>query len=185
MSIFSLFFQNQSFSFPKAVRKYGLEQFAAAMAIIVRAKFSLDPMTRFGQVRQFLREEADAMHAAGGYAAEFARTIFRDTSDYIGAMGEDTEYPIDYPGGPQQVLLQMTLEFMHQTSDSIEAIKFRCAVVKNIALIENCALKNAVSPESIDQQTLLRIQKNVDAADDLLGILIKKYRGYFKQFMGR
>lgn len=163
MSIFSIFGQNERFSFPAAVRKYGLEQVAAAMTIIVRAKFSQNPLTRAGQVRQFLREEADAMRNAGGYPAQVAQELFDDVSDYAGAMGEDSEFPIDYPGGPQQILLQMTLEFMQQAHDKNEAIKFRCEIVKNVALIEECAMQNALAPGSIDQATLLRIQKNIDS----------------------
>ena len=184
MSLFSRLFQTRRFSFPEVVATHGLEQFAAAMAIVVRAKFSLNPMTRAKQVRQFLREEADAMHSAGGYPAKVARELFDDPAEYIGAMKEEAEYPIDYPGAPQQILLQMTLEYMRQTNDQNDPVKFRCAVVKNIALIEPLLIRGAMEPGSVDPQILAQIQKEIDEADELLGKLIKKYRGYFEQFMG-
>lgn len=184
MSLRSFLGFERPFSYVEALEKYGLEELAQIMAIIVRAKFSLDPETRMRQVMQFVREEGDAMIRAGGYPASFAREHLGDPETYIGAMDEDAEFSVDYPGGPQQTLLQMTFDFMREAgSETDVTARFRCAAVGIIADIELTALKMKVKPKSVDLDKAFDLKRRVDEADKILGELIKKHKDYFRKFM--
>ena len=183
MSLFSIF-SNSNFSYVNAIKKYGTDKLAGALAQIVQAKFSQDPFIRQGQLMQFLREEADAMSQAGDYPAKVAQILFDDESQYRGAMAEDAEYPIDYPGGPQQTLLKMTLDFMkdiHMEGD--EPAKLRCEIVKNIAEVEMVDFALNIIPNQIDAKRVKELKRKFEAADELLGRLIKDHKKYFSTFM--
>lgn len=80
-------------------------------------------------IRQFLREEADAARQGDLEARKLARELFSDPAEYIGAMTEDTPYPVDMQGGPQQMIVAAGFQF----ADNRElGMKFRCAVVRQI-----------------------------------------------------
>lgn len=175
---------DKKFSYIEAVKKYGLEELAEVMAIIVRARFSRDPEERMGQIGQFLREEAEAMTKAGGYRAQVAKKLFDDESDYMGAMAEAAEYPVDNPGGPQQTLLKMTFDFMREIDGKSDLpAKFRCAVVENVALIETAAIAMMAGPGHIQMEKMIELKRKTEEADKILGELVRRHEKYFRQFI--
>ena len=133
MPLFSFLGFGAAFPYDEAIQEYGLQQLAEVMAIVVISKFSSDPGERSGQVRQFLREDADGMSQGDAYARQFARRLFDDESEYIGAMREHPKFPVDYAGGPQETLLQISMDFMRATGgQSAMAARFKCAIVGHI-----------------------------------------------------
>lgn len=132
MGLFSFFKNKKSFT-QQLIDEYGFNDAVLVVAKIVMDRFNKDSDAIWGEMQQFIREEADAMRLAGGEPARFARKLFDgNESAYRGALTEDAEYPIDYTNGPQQVFNNIAMQLV-QAGDGELAAKLKCAVVEKIA----------------------------------------------------
>lgn len=184
MGINSLLGKKPEFSWARAMEEFGLTAIARTVATIVAAKFELHPLLRWMQVKQFLREEADAMAQAGGYPAQIAERLFENRSEYAGALQEKPEYPVDFPGGPQQTLLKMTLDFIREAGPGSDLpARFRCEVVETLARWERTIFYLNTHPRDSTQRLAKHLHSELDPADELLGELAEKYHPYFSQFI--
>lgn len=166
---------DSSFSFENAINEYGMQRFAMAIGFIIRKQFSKDKQIRLGQFMQFLREECDAMRIAGGYAAKFATSIFENECDYKGSLSEDTKFPIDYPDGPQQTLLQIRMALVDEVGrDSNLPGKFSCEVVNSLCILEIIQDKIVLNSKKFDNINKTEAKRLMRIGYNILGILFDR-----------
>lgn len=159
----------------KLITEYGFERIADTFSQILYVVFDPNRDIRFQQLKQFLREEAEAASMGDKNAQEFAKTLYEDPAAYRGAMSETPKYPIDQPGGPQQTLLKMVFSLR---SEPDLMVKFRCAIVERIAMyltILMVANSNIIGADAIVNQKFPGIDKKMEAAIKLWGELADKY----------
>lgn len=187
--IFDFFKSRKKFSVKSIVDEFGYTVTAQAFAMLICTKFSMDNEICIAQMTQFLREEADAASQGDEYAQNFAKELFDDPADYKGAMNEDAEYPIDEPGGPQQMLVK--LSFLMKDENPEFAVKFRCAIVKRIAIMQSIrmsiliesalsetSIKSAFSENTLNidiERMYPNIRNEINSADKIIKLLCERY----------
>lgn len=115
------------------INEYGLESISFAYAVFINQLFNNEVLSiRLIQMLQFLREEADAAsYSEVPEIRRFALELFEDEKFYVDAMSETPLFPIDLPGGPQQVLLALTFSLVHINMSL--STQFRIAIVRHIS----------------------------------------------------
>lgn len=113
------------------IEKLGFEDASIALYSFVLSKFNTEDNLIFvAQLAQFVREEFDAASQGNDYSRSFVRNICSNSNWYKGAMGEESEYPIDGHEGPQQAILNIILPMINE--DAELAVKLRCHIVEMI-----------------------------------------------------
>ena len=126
-----MFFAKKKTLGSKLIKKLGFEDASIVLYGIVSSKFrTSDISILVSQMEQFVREEFDAASQGNEYSRSFVEKVCPDSSWYKGAMGEDSEYPIDEEKGPQQTLLIIIIPMINE--DAQLAIKLRCKIVEMI-----------------------------------------------------
>jgi len=115
----------------KLINQLGYEDASIVLYGMVSSRFDTnDTYKMVSQMGQFIREEFDAASRGNAYSIAFVNKLCHDSSWYEGAMGEQAEFPIDNPGGPQQTILGIIIPMIHENAEL--AVKLRCHIVEMI-----------------------------------------------------
>lgn len=127
---------NGGYSIKSITHKFGYDTTINAFALLVFTRFSKDSNIAKFEITQFLREEADAARYGNENAKRLVKELFSNSLDYVGALDERPQYPIDGPNGPQQLLCGITAMSSSKDNPSF-ATQFKCDVVRRIKVMQS------------------------------------------------